>query len=717
MLVGHRVLGIDAAIMRIRKSAGQAADALLRTFESLDPDVALPEGVADSGELVLRLGRLTRHECDRLIDDRLRHASLPIEALGRVDRCIVHTNSAGYPLLAVALVHDILHPDRPQRATRAAGSIIRALDTHARDVIESIALVRGVLTSRAESVLDPAVIQRVIGLGLVADLSGGLEIATPIRVPLSRAMSPRVAELLQSIVDRSGETASATASEYIAAARGLDAGVVTASRAVRGRVALLAATALGARSLAQEAAHHAEVAQDFTPNLLPEFAAALAEQSDNILDPLLLAAESSTDPQLVDRLSVYVLRSIIVTPLGYPMEHGSDRTGISETTAGLIRDLLELDRARMALDSGHFDLADEASQALLAEHVDPLIGLRAVGLMALSAGMRGATSELLTAVNTLRTVMSRIPDWSHAGLATTMRTLCDVRTAAASVAMPLLTLVDDDIDRSVTVAARVGDTSALAFAYATEHVGSPTPQRAAAARRSLEQLPHELPRCRALAAVQCTMLEPDALEVSTRARQRPTIRKLSLATGVLNSLDTDGAETALAHCLQLAENDDTEPVTLRLIQAYARTLQGEPTPIDDIDTDGLPPLLHALAEHIEGVCDLEPERIVAAAATIASTRHFRVASAMIDQAQLLGLERETVERSRDELRSRAAVANRSRNHDRWLDRDVTALAAAGLTDFQIAELVGMPLGVVRSRARSIMSELGLADRDALAEPR
>ncbi|WP_425546333.1 hypothetical protein, partial [Agrococcus versicolor] len=139
--------------------------------------------------------------------------------------------------------------------------------------------------------------------------------------------------------------------------------------------------------------------------------------------------------------------------------------------------------------------------------------------------------------------------------------------------------------------------------------------------------------------------------------------------------------------------------------------------VSDIDVRLLSPVLRALHALATAARHRDAGLLVDAAAGIVSARHAALTRRLLDAAALHGGDAAAA-RLADDLEASLVASRRALRGSRsWIDRDILGLAAAGLTDLQISQLLDLPLGTVRSRSRAVMAELGIPSREQLAVSR
>lgn len=696
---------------------------VLHVDDAIDPDVPVdvPDALAGDEVTIVRLGRLGRRRIDRLIDDRLARRGMEPTWLGRTDRALVHAQSAGYPLLAAALVDDRIAPERAARAPGAVATILRALSPRERHMAAVLASLGGIDRARAERHLDPTAIGTLVRLGLASDTSDGLHLGAAFRDRLATtgAASREAAPAIDEIVHAWSSPRATSPSELVLAARALAAGTVRSTPQTHAMIAAIAAASSVARSPGDAAALAATV-QRLDPDIVPSLMRVLVAGEGSPVDALLHdVAERGLDP-FASRLGDELLRAMVLVPDDAAMtSEGVRALPEGSPLRRLAQELVELDRARVALDAGRHDEVVAACETVLASGEDPLVTVRAHGMRAVSAGALGRTSMLLECTSALRSHVAQTTHWTSVAIAITTRTIAQVRATAASIGLPRLTVLDEALDRLVARAAATEDHASIAYACIAELASKPSPEQAQATMRTLGRLPSLPARTTTHTIASMYDQEPPPPEAARLAlREHPWTVALGASVSVLTRLEDASPASLLERCESHVSAGVHPTATLRLAREHLRLVVGEDATddLDDLAPGDLTPVLRALLWHVQGVRSGDARMVADAAALVVAARYRRLAQLLIDDAERLGADPDAITRLRNRLAaSVAASSKRLRANRQWIDRDAAGLAAAGLTDLQISDLVGVPLGTVRTRSRAIMADLGLPSRELLRE--
>ncbi|QCR18549.1 hypothetical protein [Agrococcus sp. SGAir0287] len=736
VLVGHPLLGSEAVRRRVThtmlrttgatpiafepmRSAGPGAGltTVLSDDESLDTrrDVALPEPDEQS-VMVVRLGRLTRRQFDRLADDRLARAGLHPDWLGAIGRSIIHAQSRGYPLLAAALLDDRLRPERPRRAAAAAAAIVRALEPELRSAAQVIAGVPGIRVVRAVDHLGQDAVDALLHVGIVDEVAGALVVPAILRTSLAQRSGDRCLAILTEIAEGWSRRDAATASEYIAAHRAVEAGRIAVSTSTRARLAAIAACTLVGRSLTTCARDAAAVALELDARTLPTMLAAIAAGETAIAPALLRDAHAAGFDDLSTRLVNFTITASVLTPEWA----GSDLADLLPPHAELgarLRRIGELARAQAALESGDHEAVAHAAQAALVGG-DPLVGVRAYGLLACDAAFRGDAQAVLDAADGVHGVVGHVQDWTRTMLAAAGRAIAETRMAARAVALPPLPLLDSALDRIVEIAATTDDSAAIAYGLLSRAAEDSQPQHADMAEAMLLDLPDEAPRQVALAAIQALHSGPDAAHDAIGATLIVVSSHVAEIVAAAEHVEGAAARATLGRCAALVDARVPAHVPLRVAAAALHARLGDTVPdVSDIDARLLSPVLRALLVLATAARHRDAGMLIDAAAGIVSARHAALTRRLLDAAIALGGDAAAARLAEDLETSLVASRRALRGSRSWIDRDILGLAAAGLTDLQISQLLDLPLGTVRSRSRAIMADLGVPERSGLAASR
>ncbi|WP_344344001.1 hypothetical protein, partial [Agrococcus versicolor] len=529
VLVGHPLLGSEAVRRRVTHTVlrtpgagaiafqpmrGAAATDDLHTVmsddDSLDTrrDVALPSTDA-CGVMVVRLGRLTRRQFDRLADDRLARAGLGSDWLGGIGRAMLHAQSRGYPLLAAALLDDRLRPDRPRRSAAAAAAIVRALEPELRSAAEAIAAIHGLRVTRAVEHLGADAVDALRHVGIVDEVAGALVVPAILRVPLTQRPSERSVPILVDIARGWSRRDAGTVSEYIAAHHAIERGIVSTSPTTRARIAAIAACTLVGRNLTGCARDAAATALSIDPETVPTMLAAIARGETAIAAPLLHDARVADFDDLTTRLVAFTITSSVLSPELAAADLVDLLPPHSESGARLRR-IGELARAQAALETGDHRTVALAAQAALVGG-DPLVSIRAYGILACDAAFRGDAAAVLAAGDGVHGIVGHVQDWTRTMLAAAGRAIADTRMAARAVALPPLPLLDCALERVVEIAATTDESAATAYALVSRIAEDGRPGHVGIAESMLADLPDEAPRRLALAAVDAMHRGPEAV--------------------------------------------------------------------------------------------------------------------------------------------------------------------------------------------------------------
>lgn len=733
VLVGHPLLGSEAVRRRVThtvlrtpgagsiaflpmRSAGREGDvhAVLSDDDSLDTRRPVSLGQPDDhGVMVVRLSRLTRRQFDRLADDRLARAGLRPEWLGSIGRSILHAQSRGYPLLAAALLDDRLRPDRPRRAASAAAAIVRALEPELRSAAETIAAIHGVRASRAAEHLGQETVDALLHVGIVDEIAGALVVPAILRTPLTQRPSERSVAILDDIVRGWARRDAGTASEYIAAHAAIERGVVVTTTATRARIAAIAACTLVGRALATRAADAAAVARELDPQTLPSMLAAIAEGETAVAAPLLRDAHAAGFDDLSSRLVAFTITSSVLAPEVSGAELAHLLPPHAESGARLRR-IGELARAQAAVEVGDHATVALAAQAALVGG-DPLVSVRAYGLLACDAAFRGDAADVRAAADGVHGVVGHVQDWTRTMLAAAGRSIAETRMAARAVALPPMPLLDDALDRIVEIAATTDDTAAIAYGLVSRIADDGLPEHARITETMLLELPDEGPRKIALAAIDALHRGPEAVHEAADATLLVLSGHVAEIVAAAEHVSGDEARAALGRVEALAHAGVPAHVPLRVAAAALHARLGDAVPdVSDVDARTLSPVLRALLALATAARHRDAGRLVDAAADVVSARHAALTRRLLDAAFALGADAAAA-RLADDLEASLVASRRALRGSRsWIDRDIVGLAGAGLTDLQISQLLDLPLGTVRSRSRALMSDLGIPSRDRLA---
>lgn len=733
VLVGHPLLGSEAVRRRVThtrlrspgsgtiafrsmRSAGPGDDVqtVLSDDDSLDTrrSVTLPEPDEPS-VMVVRLDRLTRRQFDRLADDRLARAGLRPDWLGAIGRSLIHAQSRGYPLLAAALLDDLLRPDRPRRAGAAAAAIVRALEPELRSAAETIAAIPGIRVTRAVDSLGQEPIDALLHVGIVDEVAGALVVPAILRTPLTQRPDERSLAILSDIADGWWRRDAATVSEYIAAHRAIEAGRLEAAPTTRARVAAIAACTLVARSLATSARDAASIAAALDPETLPTMLEAIAAGDTGIVAALIRDAHAADFDDFSTRLVAFTITASVLAPEPVDDELVDLLPPHAEFSARLRR-IGELARAQAALEAGDHTTASLAAQAALVGG-DPLVSVRAYGILAADAGFRGDARGVLAAADGVHGIVGRVQDWTRTMLSATARAIAETRMAARAAALPPLPLLDTALDHIVETAVTTDDSAAIAFALISRVAEDGLPEHAHVAESMLRDLPDEAPRQLALAATDALHRGPDAVRDAAGATLLVVEGHVAEIVAAAEHVEGDAARATLDRCAALADAGVPAHASLRIAAAALHARLGDTVPdLSDIDVRHLTPVLRALHVLATVARHRDAGLLVQAAADIVSARHAALTRRLLDAAASLGGDA-AVARLADDLEASLVASRRALRGSRsWIDRDILGLASAGLTDLQISQLLDLPLGTVRSRSRAVMASLGVPERSALA---
>ncbi|MFC7431233.1 MULTISPECIES: hypothetical protein [unclassified Agrococcus] len=688
--------------------------AVLSDDDSLDTrrPVALEQGDA-CGVMVVRLSRLTRRQFDRLADDRLARAGLRPDWLGAIGRSILHAQSRGYPLLAATLLDDRLRPDRPRRAGSAAAAIVRALEPELRSAAEAIAAIPGVRSSRAVEHLGQETVDALLHVGIVDEVAGALVVPGILRTPLTQRPSERSAMILADIVHGWSRRDAGTASEYIAAHAAIERGIVETTVATRARIAAIAACTLVGRTLATRAADAAAVALELDSDTLPSMMAAIAAGETAVAAPLLRDAHAAGFDDFASRLVGFTITSSVLSPevSGHELAHLLPPHAES---GARLRRIGELARAQAAVENGDHATVAAAAQAALVGG-DPLVSVRAYGLLACDAGFRGDAAGVLAAADGVHGVVGHVQDWTRTMLASAGRAIAETRMAARAIALPPIPLLDAALDRIVEIAAITDDTAAIAYGLVSRIAEEGLPEHAQIAEAMLLELPDEGPRKTALAAIDALHRGPEAMHDATGATLLVVSGHVAQIVAAAEHVSDEDARAALGRVGALADAGVPAHVPLRIAAAALHARLGDAVPdLSDIDARILSPVLRALLALATAARHRDAGVLAEAAADVVSARHAALTRRLLDAAAALGADAAAT-RLADDLEASLVASRRALRGSRsWIDRDIAGLAGAGLTDLQISQLLDLPLGTVRSRSRAVMADLGIPSRDRLA---
>lgn len=736
VLVGHPLLGSEAVRRRVThtvlrtpgagsiaflpvRNAGSAGDVqtVLSDDESLDTrrSVALLEP-DESPVMVVRLGRLTRRQFDRLADDRLARAGLRPDWLGSIGRSLLHAQSRGYPLLAAALLDDRLRPDRPRRAGAAAAAIVRALEPELRGAAETIAAIPGIRVTRAVDHLGAATVDALRHVGIVDEVAGALVVPAILRTPLTQRSDDRSLAILAEIADGWSRRDAGTVSEYIAAHRALEAGRLSTSPGIRARIAAIAACTLVGRSLTTCARDAAATAATLDPETLPTMLAAISAGETAVAAPLIHDAHAAGFDDFSTRLVAFTITASVLAPESV----GGDLVDLLPPHAEFgarLRRIGELARAQAALEAGDHATVALAAQAALVGG-DPLVSVRAHGLLAADAAFRGDARGIVAAADGVHGVVGHVQDWTRPMLSAAGRAIAETRMAARAAALPPLPLLDSALDRIVEIAATTDDSAAIAFALISRVAEDGLPEHAHVAESMLRDLPDEGPRQLALAVTDALHRGPEAVRDAAGATVLVVSGHVAEIVAAAEHVDGDAARATLGRCAALADAGVPAHVPLRIAAAALHARLGGTVPdLSDIDVRQLTPVLRALHALATAARHRDAGMLVHAASGIVSARHAALTRRLLDAAAALGGDTAAA-RLADDLEASLVASRRALRGSRsWIDRDILGLAAAGLTDLQISQLLDLPLGTVRSRSRAVMAELGVPERSALAVSR
>lgn len=744
VVVGHAVLGADAVRRRTLGSHPAAPGAQPRILrhlapassitvvdaargaraiawlDAIDPHirVRLPRTALD-GVTVVRLARLDRRRLDRLVDDRLVHRGLDPSWLGHTDRTVLLATSAGYPALAAALVDERISAGRRRRAPTAANQVLTALDAADRSVAAMLASVPGIGRARIERHVDPEAIARLVGLGIVTTTIDGVRVGPAFQPRLTTASgrAPAILAALHEIVRGWRKATSTTPSELLLAAHALEDGAIAASRDAAAAITAVAAAATFASEPRVAAMRLAARVRALDPTLMPTLMQVLESGDGNPFDAFMRDATDRGHDVLLARLGDELLRASVLVPDGAPMHAAIAMLSPTSSLGTLARELRELDRARIALDEGrHADVLRACTTAL--ETDDALVAIRAHGMFAVSAATLGHVDALLHSTTTLRRRLAAMTRWTATSIAVTTRTIAQVRAAISSVGLPAVTMLDESLDRLTLRATIAGDGTSVGYACLAELASRPDQSTSDRARRTIAQLPAVAIRHQAPAFVAVYEHAATAPVPAHMLRSFVWATSIAVTITTLEALETADPAELLDRIEQHLAAGVQQTCTLRVVAAHLRTRLGMPVVgLEDVQEDTLSPLLLALVLHARGVATGEGALVADAARLVVTARHRRLAEAMLLDASRLGVDPARVAELHTRLAaSVAASAQHPRGNRRWIDRDAAGLAAAGLSDHQIAELVAVPLGTVRARARAVMADLGVAVRDGLRDP-
>lgn len=736
VLVGHPLLGSEAVRRRVThtvlrtpgagtiaflpmRSAGPGADvqAVLSDDDSLDTrrDVRLPEPDA-CGVMVVRLGRLTRRQFDRLADDRLARAGLRPDWLDTIGRSLIHAQSRGYPLLAAALLDDRLRPDRPRRVASAAAAIVRALEPELRAAAETIAAIQGIRANRAVEHLGQETVEALLHVGIVDEVAGALVVPAILRTPLTQRVDERSLTILAEIASGWSRRDAGTVSEYIAAHRAIEAGRISTSQATRARIAAIAACTLVGRSLATCARDAAAIALDIDPATVPTMLAAIAA-GETVIAPALIRDAHDAG---FDDFSTRLVAATITASVLAPEAAGADLADLLPPHAEFgarLRRIGELATAQAALETGDHATVALAVQAALVGG-DPLVSVRAYGLLAADAAFRGDARGVLAAADGVHGVVGHVQDWTRTMLAAAGRAIAETRMAARALALPPLPLLDSALDLIVETAATTDDSAAIAYGLISRVAEDGLADHARVTQAMLLELPDEAPRQIALAAIQALYSGPEAVRDAAGATVLVVAGHVAEVVAASEHVDGPAARATLDRCAALADAGVPAHVPLRIAAAALHARLGDTVPdVSDIDARPLSPVLRALLVLATAARHRDAGMLVSAASGIVSARHAALTRRLLDAAASLGGDMAAA-RLADDLETSLVASRRALRGSRsWIDRDILGLAAAGLTDLQISQLLDLPLGTVRSRSRAVMADLGVPERAALAVDR